>query len=46
MKRYENDGNTYSLPLKINLAHSKRMFGYNLIVFLFIFNKNNKKTMI
>lgn len=36
MKRYENDGNTYSLPLKINLAHSKRMFGYNLLVFLFM----------
>lgn len=36
MKKHENDGNTYSLPLKINLAHSKRMFGYNLIVFLFM----------
>ncbi len=36
MRKYENDGNTYSLPLKINLAHSKRMLGYNLIVFFFM----------
>lgn len=36
MRKYENDGNTYSLPLKINLAHSKRILGYNLIVFFFM----------
>lgn len=36
MKMYKHDGDKYLLPLKINLACTKTMLIYNLIVFLFL----------